>query len=345
MDSLLDTIPICSVFGRCGGCQYQDIPYEDELRLKEARLRELLRGGIPLAGEAFSEIVASPRPDHYRNRIDLKLVKRRNGMVHIGFSPVAPGPVVEVEECPIAMEKISDFIPRLREESLLKLPAKYKMANLVVRCGDAEAVRWGGIGRRSTRLSDDEYLYTDIGGKRVYYSLDTFFQANLSILPLLRETLREFKIWDQEAVFYDLYGGVGLFSLMVHDLVAQVVNIEENAQAIRLARWNMMQNHIPNMEVLEGRVEDVLLGLLEKTKTDANIVMVDPPRAGLSRDALQLLSGLSNVRNLLYLSCDAESLLRDMKELIGGGWSVAMVRPFDFFPRTRHLETLVRLSR
>lgn len=344
-NSLLTPLPVCSVFGRCGGCQHQDISYEDELRLKDNKVRRLLQDALALPEAVFLPIVASPRAHNYRNRLDLKLLKRKNGSVHIGFSPAMPGPVVEMMECPLAMERISDFIPRLRQEATIKLPSKYKMANLVVRCGDGNEVRWGGIGRRSTRLSDKEYLFTEIGGKKVFYSLDTFFQANLSILPLLRESLRSLPIWGSEAVFYDLYGGVGLFSLMVNDQVLKVVNIEENPQAVRLARWNMMQNRIANMDIIEGKVEDSLPNLIKAERADNNIVMVDPPRAGLSQSSLALLRDISRTRHLLYLSCDPESLVRDLKGLLTGNWHISSVRPFDFFPRTRHLETLVHLAR
>lgn len=338
-------LPTCPAFGLCGGCQYQDLTYDEELRLKTIRMREVLRTDITLQDTKFLPAIPSPKLSHYRNRIDLKLLKRRSGDIHIGFSPIERGPVVEIETCPLAMEQIANFIPQLRQEAIAKLPQKYNMANLVVRCGDAEAVRWGGIGRRSTKLEETEYLYTNIGNKRIYYSLDTFFQANLSILPTLRDVLRALPCWSQSAIFYDLYGGVGLFSLMLHDLVSKAIDIEENLQSIRLARWNMMQNHIGNMEVVEGRVEDILPDILQQTRTDTNIVMVDPPRAGLSPNALDLLNGIPQVKHLLYLSCSLESLARDLHGLIAGGWSIQHIQPFDFFPRTRHLETLTYMTK
>jgi 23S rRNA (uracil1939-C5)-methyltransferase/tRNA (uracil-5-)-methyltransferase len=337
--------PACPVFGRCGGCQHQDISYDDELRIKEkVLLEQLLAQGVAVDG-CLSPAVPSPKPYHYRSRIDLKLLKWRDGSVHVGFSSQDKGPVVEIDACPIALEAISEFIPQLKREAAQVLPPKYRIANLIVRAGDGGDVRWGGIGRRSTRLSDSEYLYTDLGGKRVFFSLDTFFQANLSILPELRRILRGLPIWRKDAVFFDLYGGVGLFSLMLHDLVSKAIDIEENVHAVRLARWNMMQNHVGNMEVLEGRVEDILPDILAASAVPDNIVMVDPPRAGLSESTVRLLNSIGRVGHLMYLSCQPESLARDLKGLTGGGWRLSSIRPFDFFPRTRHLETLVTMSR
>ncbi|NLE65648.1 MAG: class I SAM-dependent RNA methyltransferase [Elusimicrobia bacterium] len=339
------SLPACPVFGQCGGCQYQDIPYERELLLKSEEVKARLQAGLPMPDEIFSKIVPSPSVYHYRNRLDLKLKKTRDGRVYIGFSPVGRGPVVEIESCPIAMAAISDFIPRLKEEAVARLPQDYRIANLTVRCGDGPDVRWGGIGRGSTKLLPAEYLSTVIAGTRISYSLDTFFQANLSILPLLREAIRAFPVFSKEAVFFDLYGGVGLFSLFVHDLVARAVNIEENVHAAWVARHNISINRLTGLDVLVGRVEVVLVDLLKAVSSDRNVVMVDPPRAGLGEEAVGLLNRVEKVRHLIYLSCSPENLLRDLQGLTRGPWRTVSVKPMDFFPRTRHVETLVYLTR
>ncbi len=349
MDVLLPGSPIaspeCPVYGQCGGCQYQHLPYADELALKEANVRVLLQAQMPLEEAVFQPVFPSPKTFHYRSRLDLKLTQRRNGAVHVGFSPAGRGPVIEIDTCPIAMKAIADFIPRLREEAAAKIPKDYRMANLTVRCGDAGQVRWGGIGRKSLMLEARDYFYTDILGRRIAYALDTFFQANLSILPGLVNFLREQDIWSKEALFLDLYGGVGLFGLCFNDLVSGVINIEENIHAVRLARFNTAANGLGNVVVQEGRVEALLPAILAEAKTDGNVVMVDPPRAGLSAEALALLKSVGRTRYLVYLSCDPSSLALNLRELAAGGWQVKLVRPFDFFPRTRHLETLVILQR
>ncbi len=336
---------VCPVYGTCGGCQYQHISYPEELALKEGQVRDLLRVQLPLEDHVFLPVYPSPKIFHYRSRLDLKLVQRRNGELHVGFSGTARGPVIEIDTCPIAMEAVADFIPRLRQEAAAKIPKDYRMANLTVRCGDAGVVHWGGIGHKSLRMEARDYFYTDILGRRICYSLDTFFQSNLSILPGLMDFLRAQDIWSKEALLLDLYGGVGLFGLCVNDLVAGVVNIEENVHAVRLAKYNISALGFTNVQVKEGRVEDILPRILAEAPSAQNVVMVDPPRAGLSQGALELLNGMERVRHLVYLSCDPSSLALNLKGLADGGWRVVLVRPFDFFPRTRHLETLVILQR
>ena len=337
--------PACPVFGTCGGCQYQHLSYEEELAVKERALKDALAARVALEDRVFSPIEPSPKVYHYRNRLDLKLIHRRNGDVHVGFSSAERGPLIEIEACPIAMEPISDFIPRLRAEAAAKIPKDYRMAHLTVRCGEGGNVRWGGIGHNSLRLEARDYFFTDIFGRRIYYALDAFFQANLSILPQLVGFLRARPMWAKDTVFFDLYGGVGLFGLCLSDLVARVVNIEENVHAIRLAKYNAVANAVSNAEIVEGRMEDVLPGLAARALPGAHVVMVDPPRAGLSDSAIALLNGLAQAKYLVYLSCEPGSLADNLKDLLTGGWSVELVKPFDLFPRTRHLETLVILKR
>ncbi|MFH0753924.1 MAG: hypothetical protein V2A70_05100 [Candidatus Omnitrophota bacterium] len=338
-------LTVCPVFGTCGGCQYQHLPYADELALKQQQLKEVIAREVVLDEACFLPIFPSPQIYHYRNRLDLKLTHRRNGDVHIGFSPLERGPVLEITACPIAMEPVSDFIPQLRMEAAAKIPKKYRMANLTVRCGEGAGVRWGGIGHKSLQLAARDYFYTDIRGLRIYYGLDTFFQANLSILPGLVDYLRGQDVWSADGVFFDLYGGVGFFSLCVNDLVLKAVNIESNVHAVTMARFNMAANNIANVQTHEGRVEDIFSDMLDQAPSDRNVVMVDPPRAGLSMDTIGLLNRSLRVKHLIYLSCDPQSLAVNLKDLSGGGWQVRSVCPFDFFPRTRHLETLVILTR
>jgi tRNA/tmRNA/rRNA uracil-C5-methylase (TrmA/RlmC/RlmD family) len=295
----------------------------------------------------FFPVVPSPKVYHYRNRLDLKLVNRKGGHgTHIGFSSKEPGPVLEVDSCPIAMEPLSDFIPQLRREAQAKIPRDYRMANLTVRCGQTgDTIRWGGIGQKSLRLDARDYFHIDILGRRIFYGLDTFFQANLSILPVIIDFLRAQPIWSKDANFFDLYGGVGLFGLCVNDLVGSVANIEENVHSARMAKYNVSANSLNNIQVHEGRVEDVLPGLLASSAGVDNIVMVDPARAGLSTEALALLNTMPRVKHLIYLSCNPASLAENLKVLSVGGWAVDVVRGFDFFPRTRHVETLAILRK
>ncbi len=335
----------CPVFGICGGCQFQDLTYEDELSLKERYIRSLFSKAGLAKKEMVRPIVVSPLIYHYRSRMDLKLLRIKSGEMFMGFNPMQGYRVVEVQHCPIAMDAIAGFLPELRREAMEKMPLKYRNANLTVKAGSDGRVVWGGIGRRSLRMAPEQYLYADLMGKRIFYSLETFFQANLSILPSLIEVIQGLDCMDSQTAFLDLYGGVGLFGVSLADRAAGVVLIEENVHSIACARHNMEFNGIKNMEILEGRMEDLFGPLLTRMDPRNTVAMIDPPRAGLNSSVAAVLAESKPFKALLYLSCDPHTLITDLRQILQAGtYQIQTVIPFDFFPRTRHLETLVVLT-
>ncbi len=336
--------PLCHIFGECGGCHYQNIPYSEELRIKERGLLDTLRRFIEFDSMIVQPIVPSPKEYNYRHRIDLRLLKTKDKRILVGFSPDDRFGIIEIDQCPIAAMSISNFIPRIKDEAKKILPEKYRLANLVVRCGQEGKVQWGGIGKGSLELDEENYLWAEIHGKKIFYSLDTFFQANLSILPDLFKRIREFKLWNEDTVLFDLYGGVGLFSLGLLGSYSKSYLIEDCKNSIKLARYNVQYHQLSHVHIVEGRVEDCLDGIL-KEEQGPTVAIIDPPRAGLTPQACEQLAGAEKFKNLLYLSCSPESLGRDLKYFVNNGWDIETIIPFDFFPKTKHLETLVWLKR
>lgn len=336
--------PRCALFGECGGCLYQDVRYEEELRVKEDGLKKLFSAREALNAAVFDPIVPSPKIYHYRNRLDMTFLRTRTGECFMGFMPEGRFRILPVEKCAIAREEISDFLPGLREEAAAKLPADYRIANLVIRTGDDGSVFWGGIGRGSLKLKEEDFFWTEPYGKRIYYSLDTFFQANLSILPALLEKIESLAGLDRETLFADLYSGVGLFGISFADKVKKAVLIEESGPSIKVAHFNAASNGLTNVDIRLGKVETELGGILGAEGFGKRIAIVDPPRAGLSAQAGRALSAEKKLDALFYLSCSPQSLIRDLCVFMERGWRIARVIPFDFFPRTRHLETLVLLD-
>jgi 23S rRNA (uracil1939-C5)-methyltransferase/tRNA (uracil-5-)-methyltransferase len=343
--------PLCPVFGSCGGCLYQDIPYEEELRIKEESLRRSLSKIPAISERIFRPIVPSPKEYHYRYRLDIGIYQKRDGEIKMGFRQEVKARTVPVDSCAIAHPRISEFLPTLKEQAQAILPSKYHTANLVVRTGDDGRVRWGGIGRHSLCMREEDYFYTDIGGKRIHYALDTFFQANLSILPHVLEYLRSFHWIDAETTFLDLYAGVGLFGLLLADLAGEVILIEDCEASVRVARYNIAYHQLEEKaKIFAGRVDAYLPPALREARFAKRVAMIDPPRKGLSVEVVQMLcdaackqSGTEGLQALFYLSCSPDSLARDLTLLTQEAWQIDCVIPFDFFPKTQHLETLVLL--
>jgi tRNA/tmRNA/rRNA uracil-C5-methylase (TrmA/RlmC/RlmD family) len=337
------TEPKCAVFGQCGGCLYQDVSYEKELDIKERYLKQYLKDELSISEEIISPIEASPKEYHSRSRLDLTLRRYRDGEIEMGFQLPESKRLVAINECAISMESISDFLPTLNQEASKKLPAKYKTANLVVKTGDDGRICWGGIGKGSLKMTEEDYLWTEIKGQKIYYSLDTFFQANLSILPRLIATIESLVPKEAQHIFLDLYSGVGLFGLPLASRFRKVVMIEENPASTRIADYNIRKQGLDNVEIHSGRVEDYLEEVLIHLKSEKPVAMIDPPRRGLSASVAQALVGARGLHRLFYLSCHPESLVRDLKFFMDANWEVLNVIPFDFFPKTKHLETLVLL--
>ncbi len=336
---------LCPLFGTCGGCQYQDIPYEEELSKKEALLKKLLLKELSLPEDAFEPITPSPESSYYRHRLDLTLRKRNNGERQMGFMLPGTQRLQEVTSCSIARKEINDFLPTLKEEAVRKLPEDYKVANLVVRAGDEGKVFWGGIGRRSLRMKEADYFWTTVKGRKIFYALDTFFQANLSILDKIVSRIEGLIEWRKDTVFLDLYSGVGLFGIALADRAQEVVMIEECRDSVTLAQFNVNYHRLTHVKLLVGKVETHLPEVLKELDGKPCVALIDPPRGGLASSAIEALGQAQSLESLFYLSCLPESLARDLLHFAQVGWQVRKIMPFDFFPRTRHLETLVWLNR
>jgi tRNA/tmRNA/rRNA uracil-C5-methylase (TrmA/RlmC/RlmD family) len=252
--------PLCPIFGSCGGCQYQDISYEEELSRKEGTLKELLKKEFSFSEDIFESITPSP-------------------------------------------------------EAVDKLPENYKVANLVVRVGEDGRVFWGGIGRHSLRMREENYFWVTVKGRKIFYALNTFFQANLSILGKIVSRIESLIAWKEDTVFLDLYSGVGLFGIALADRAREVVMIEEGGDSVELARFNVQYHQMKNVTMTVGKVEAELPGILEALGDKPCVALIDPPRGGLASSAIETLGEAKSLDSLFYLSCSPESLARDLKHL------------------------------
>jgi tRNA/tmRNA/rRNA uracil-C5-methylase (TrmA/RlmC/RlmD family) len=334
--------PLCPYFGPCGGCAHQDISYESELSLKEEELKQLFHVELGTRDDIFQPMIPSPDPYAYRSRLDLSL-RRVRGKIIMGFNEEGTSRLIDIDSCAIARPEISRFIPALKQAAAERLPADYRTANLVVKTGSEGRIRWGGIGRKSLQLAEADYFWTEIEGKKIFYSLDTFFQANLSILPSVMGPLRSLLGLGPETHFFDLYAGVGLFWVVFAGEVKAVSAVEESGSAVRLAEFNRRHHGFSNVSLLEGKTEDLLEEILNNAGAGSRAALADPPRQGLSPRALEALTQAKSFQPLVYISCNPAALMRDLAAFLASGWKVDSVLPMDFFPKTKHLEVAVRL--
>jgi 23S rRNA (uracil1939-C5)-methyltransferase len=200
------------------------------------------------------------------------------------------------------------------------------------------------LGRKHVLLEGAPQIEELIAGVRYRVSAGSFFQVNVEIVARIFEFMRPGLEVPRKIV--DLYCGAGTFSLYFAKLGSEVLGVEENPQAIAEAHENAQLNDLQgSVRFLSARVEDaVRRGEVREKLREAQIVFLDPPRKGSDEATLRALAD-TGVPNIWYLSCDPATLARDLKILAAKGYRLGVVQPFDMFPQTGHIETLVTLYR
>src|SRR5438105_1734225 len=321
--------PPCPYFGRCGGCDFQQLDYEAQLAAKVEIIRDCLRRVARV--EPPLEIPITPAPDawRYRSRARWQHDPLRR---LLGYYERGTHRVVDVAECPVAAPAVEGRLERLR--------AALREGRLPEDAREFEAVE----GDEGVSLAppvepeDGREQARTIGGERYRFGAGCFFQINHALLePLVSEGLRD----AAGDTALDLYSGVGLFTLPLARLFARVVAVEGHGPAADYARRNLASAALTNARVETSAVGDWLSGHAESFG-HADFVLLDPPRAGAEPEAVRGILAL-RPRHISYVSCDPATLARDLRAFAEGGYRVASVRAFDLFPQTHHVETVVHL--
>jgi 23S rRNA (uracil1939-C5)-methyltransferase len=329
--------PPCDVFGRCGGCAWQHLDYDAQLASKRRILRDALEriGGIQLADDP--PITASPAELGYRLRTR---VLEREGA--IGYRERRSHRLCAVTSCPVLVPELDAAFGRLAERCAVEWSERSEP-------GEREwSLCLGAGGVTSAAPTSDEEdgaplpgavdVELRVGGDALALSPRSFSQANALLLEDLHRAVVEAAGSGARAL--ELFAGVGFFSLELARRFEHLVAVESNPSAVADLRRNLEASGL-RAEPVEGRVEDVLIGsALERP----DVVVLDPPRAGLASEAAERLADLEAPR-IVYLSCDPATLARDVAVLAGRGYAVESARAFDLFPQTPHVEALVALRR
>lgn len=332
--------PGCDIFTDCGGCVTLDLSYEDELQIKEKVFLECFdRAGLKLN---VMPIVSSPKSSGYRNKISPQFKTLRNGEFIFGMAPFGKKQIVNMERCPMAEPKISEALLQIREALIEKSLPPRKRGCAVIRY-DQKQLHWGGWGKGSLRMKPDDYFCFKYNGHRIHYTLDSFFQLNTYILGPLLDHLNEELNIDASTHLFDLYGGVGLFSFCLGAKAGKVTLLELEGRSTEIANYNREVNcGFDHLSIVCGAVEKTL-PLISQTASSETVAIIDPPRAGLRESVIETLHK-QPPRKLAYLSCNPETQARDMKCFMDLAWKCEAVTPYDFFPRTHHIESLAILS-
>lgn len=328
-------MPQCPLYPQCPGCRYQHVAYEEEIRIKQAQFLDFLRRD-PVATAAVCPPTPSPLSLAYRNRIVLHAAAGRGSAPVIGYYGQDNRTLVEVACCPLAMDSLNQTLTELRADSGF-LGSLADGMPVGLRCTATDGVLWWkgpGDRRQVTEL-------TRLGPLRVPAA--SFFQVNPAVLDLLLARVTELVCAVNPRCVVDLFCGCGILALAAAAAgCARVVGVDSDGPAIQSATVNAAALGMKRVSFKAMPAARALGDLLSAVDQAPLLLIVDPPRRGLEENVRRAIRQFTP-RHVLYISCSADTLARDLKDLTAAGYRVESAGWFDMFPRTPYFESCVLL--
>jgi 23S rRNA (uracil1939-C5)-methyltransferase len=338
----------CKHFSICGGCHYQHLPYELQLTAKTEVLKDTLKRIGGFSPEELEPLVQppipSPSPWQYRNHIQFHL----NEAGRLGYRAGRSHQIIPIDECFLPEENLNQLWPQLEFDPI---PSLYRVGlrsgteediMLILETEDNQGLEFTldipiaavQLGPSSIHvLADAAELEMAVLEYTFQVSAGAFFQINSPMAAAMVQHLLAHLPLTADSIVLDVYCGVGLFSAFIAPEVAQLIGIEENPLAVEDFTVNL--NAYDNVSIYEAPAEDVMPSL----DLQPDIILVDPPRAGLNLAVLDAIVEMKP-KMLAYVSCDPSTLARDAKRLSAAGFTLERITPFDLFPQTYHIESI-----
>ncbi len=356
--------PVCPHAGECGGCTLSHVTYEHENEIKRNTVRSALRR-LKMPHNAVEETVFSPSRTRYRNKITLHYSRDAGAF---GLYREKTNDVIPFTECLLCSERVNGVIRFINEN--VHLIRRYSPTSLEVRVStmgeitvslysDAkdDAVFKDTLCKRFPEItgvifshasprdeSERHYARDRIMGLDLIFSTDGFRQVNDSVFEKMIEIITDFAAEREFKTAFDLYCGSGVIGLFLarNFRDAKFYGIEINPESIKDAKKNAEKNGIANIEFYCGDAAELRSKLSDAELPE--LVVVDPPRAGLSDAMRRELLALSPER-IVYVSCNPQTLARDLADIVSHGYEIGRAVPLNMFPMTKHVETVVCLER
>jgi 23S rRNA (uracil1939-C5)-methyltransferase len=358
-------VPPCPYVLQCGGCSWQHVAYEAQLRAKEELVREQLRRIGGLSDIPLLPILASPEEWQYRHRIRLRV----DDQARVGFSSLRSHSLVEIDSCVIAWPNVGKHLQAVREWIAAVRTAVTQVELAIREWPDATTETqivcigdvWGlfqpeddltcqhflaahpyvaGVmlrGKGWSRVWGSTAVTLNMGAHALVVQDGAFTQVNPAANQLLVESLvRLSGVSDTQRVI-ELYCGAGNFSLPLARRAHELIGVEQNGTAVLAARANAERVDVKNAQFRQATVQTEVRELLRRG-VHGDLVVLDPPRAG----AAEVIDDLPRfgAQTIAYVSCDPTTLARDLRRLLQHGYRLQAVQPLDMFPQTYHVETI-----
>ena len=371
---------VCPVSSKCGGCQWIDRTYEEQLRAKALRFRKLMEPFCKTEG-----IIGMEKPEHYRCKVHAAFGEDRRHNAISGIYEEKSHRIVPVDSCLIENEKADAIIVSIR--GLLKsfkirpynedtgygllrhvlvrtghvtgqilvvlvlsspiLPSKNNFVKALLRLHPEITSIVINVNDRNTSmvLGDKEqvvygkgYIEDRLCGKVFRISPKSFYQVNPVQTEKLYGKAMEYAALTGKETVLDAYCGTGTIGLIASEHAGRVIGVELNGDAVRDARSNAKLNKVKNIRFYQNDAGKLLLQMAEQGER-LYVLLMDPPRSGSSREFLEAAVRISPGR-IVYISCNPETLVRDLKILTGHGYRVERAVAVDMFPFTEGIESV-----
>ena len=338
VDKYIKTSPIrvvskCPYYDNCGGCDLLHLSYEEQLKYKENKVKEIIKKFSDL--ECVNSIVGS-KQFNYRNKITLQVNKE------IGYFKKKTNDIIAIDKCLLVDDKINKIIVEFKKLDISKIN------KIVIRVTNLESmvVFYGNITSKinldvdtiivnNKVIKGNGYIKENINGLNFIISPTSFFQVNnIGMINIYNKVLN----YIDGGNVLDLYCGTGTIGIYVSKKANNVLGIELNKEAIKDAQINKKLNNIKNIDFISGDVGTIL----SRNNFKADIVIVDPPRAGLDSNSINNIIKI-NPNKIIYVSCDPVTLARDLNNL-KEYYDVLEITPFDMFGNTYHVECVSLLK-
>ncbi|HEX2997960.1 MAG TPA: class I SAM-dependent RNA methyltransferase [Anaerolineales bacterium] len=335
--------PRCVHFGVCGGCHYQNLPYEEQLLAKAEILRDQLTRIGRIENPSVQKAVASPSPWNYRNHVQFHLTEAGR----LGYMRADAPAAFAIRECHLPEDAINSFWHQLEFEpgtniKRVSLRTGEDDLMLILESDSPEApeleieaeISVAHVFEENTVVvAGNDHIMISVLGRDFRVSAASFFQVNTAMAEKMVSHLLASLPVTSSTTLLDVYCGAGLFSAFFAPKCERLIGIESSPSACEDFSFNL--DEFEHVELYEGLAEEVIPHLEAKP----DIVLVDPPRAGLEK---RVVDGILRLKPqvIAYVSCDPSTLARDARRLIDGGYHLKDVTPFDLFPQTYHIESI-----
>ena len=401
---------LCQHFGICGGCKWQMIPYEEQLRMKHKQVSDQLHRIGKIELPEIQPVLGSVKEFEYRNKVEFSCSNKRwltldevksgvkyDNMNAVGFHITgAFDKIYPIEKCHLMddlQNRLRNFIRDYANENgfsffdvrgqhgLLRdmmirnsnsgewmLLVQFKLDHENDYDGDKsramammEAIHQNFPEITSLLWTDNQKCNDTFGDLpvNVYYGNDhifelmedlrfkvgpkSFYQTNTEQALELYKVARSFAELTGEEFVYDLYTGTGTIANFVAGKAKHVIGIEYVPEAIEDAKINSEINNVKNTEFYAGDMKDILTDEFVKKHGQPDVIITDPPRAGMHTDVINVILG-AKPKRIVYVSCNPATQARDL-QLLDCDYKVTKVQPVDMFPHTPHVENVVQLVR